>query len=260
MLDGRIDDVERSALESNGARPVFPGYTPHAVSPPGLVPTGVVLDGSEDDRFWSMNENVIRDLVKRSSSQSEVRREIFNRQYNVHYWKFCSGSHDNFAARINYFLYRCQPYQALAQIIACIEVRERQQDGYRADEKTDTDGFRSHTHEIFLIYNLLIALKGMLKLAHPSAVFVGFRRGVFAVSTDPVYLPLALAYNTKLKEYDSKQSLIAAKAAAPPGTKAIGKKGDSKQRFSLDDIGGRRRTFRRKNGRRRTQKKRKTYV
>jgi hypothetical protein len=41
--------------------------------------------------------------------------------------------------------------------------------------------------------------------------------------------------------------------------KQIGKKGKADARFSIDDLGGRRRT-RRKNGRRRTQKKRKTYV
>ena len=205
-------------------------------------------------------------FLARSSSGEDARlteNNAANAYANTetHYWSTCSASHTNLAARINYYLHRCEPYKAVLQLISCLEAREREQDGFRptlhlADQAARTQ-FAKHTSTINTLYRLLFLLKSELTRTPPSAVNVNyFHAGghhQFNVTVDP-----ALA--ERIAKYAS--DMGAASAAAPPGTSKRKKKTGSASDVDnswMNEEGGRRRT-RRKNGRRRTQKKRKTYV
>jgi hypothetical protein len=172
------------------------------------------------------------------------------------------------ASRISYYLYRCDKYKALLQLINCIEAREREQDQYRppppppppAPQPLLPGEFISHVATITKLYALLFQLKNTLGRVPPSAVSVTYATS----GSDNFNVGIDEGTVAKINAYSQRQGAL---RAAVPGVDAEGKKfiplvkkkGKADARFSLDDLGGRRRT-RRKNGRRRTQKKRKTYV
>jgi hypothetical protein len=214
IIQGGVADANKYALRSDATtgRPAFTGYTPDAVIP-GFAGVGEITP-AQARLLPNPDPNL---TLKRSSSTSEIRRILatntrgyVTQSFYHHYWRICSGSDENLAARLSYFLLRCEPYNVYAQLLSCIEIRERQQDYYRGKGSTvkNNKDFKDHAHEIEVIYDLLLDLRGRLRGGQPpSTLSVTFVNRRFSIDTDA-------DLSRRITEYTTEKSRREAAAAA----------------------------------------------
>jgi len=262
LLIGTFPDKDASALNAY-SKPfgnyvktaVLPRKGPKIMAPQGLNLAAVVSAAAAEE----------------APQQASFLDQPFNRSNAnrlTHHWTTCAQTLSNLASRISYYLYRCEKYNAFLQLINCIEAREREQDNFRPVNPRNTVAmgeFMRHQSTIDILYKLLYRLKTELGRNPPSAIRVTFEtRGSnqFNVFVDPGLV-------SKIEAYKLEKSKKAAEAtAAAQGYKVVSRDSAAAEPWAVvagpkntkNNKRGKGRITRRKNGRRRTQKKRKTYV
>jgi hypothetical protein len=267
LLFHSLPDEDEKALTSR-SKP-FGRYDPADVLPSKLQPSKGATVGDAVALAVAEAESAAVDLD--SKNLNEV----------THYWMTCTGNLSNLASRISYYLYRCDKYKAWLQLINCIEAREREQDHHRKKQLNTALArakFMSHVVTINKLYALLFQLKNTLRRAPPSAVSVTYATtgsSNFSVGVDPGTEEEINAYSQRQGALraavagivDDKGNRLTAivrgaQDAADPYSSYEGPPGGPKRGKQKGKKGGKGPPggTRRKNGRRRTQKKRKTYV